>query len=109
MIGSQPITMKQKVVDLVRKDDLFKWNILLTQTPSKIDHLAESDIPIVIALYQKHGRAPLRDRADRRRVNSDLLGVAITVVYPVRIRDAARPIVNTVHVNSRCEYVRVPS
>ena len=55
VIGREPISMQQKIMNLVRKDNLFELDILLPQSADEIYHLIECDISIIVALDKQNG------------------------------------------------------
>ncbi len=50
MIGAQPISMREEIVDLVRKDQLLKLYPLLSQCLYQVHRFAEGHIAIVITV-----------------------------------------------------------
>src|SRR5438105_14778613 len=105
MVGREPVAVEEEVVHLIGEDELLELDVLLAQTPREVNHLAEGDVAVVVALYEEDGRAPLRDGADGRRFERDLLRVAVAVVNPRSAGDALRPVVHAVEVNARGEEV----
>src|ERR1044072_7485404 len=107
VVGREPVAVQEKVMHFVREDELLELDVLLAEPPREVNHLAEGDVAVVVALNQKDGRAPLLDGGDGRGFERDLLRVAAVVVNPGSAGDALRPVVAAVPVNSGGEEVGV--
>ena len=52
MQSPQPILVTQKIVNFIRKDQLFEVNTVRAQPTNEVHGLRELDVPIIIAMYQ---------------------------------------------------------
>src|ERR1051325_4483443 len=58
-VPSHPILPQQKIMDLIREDELLKFHVLPAQSLHQVGGLSERNIAVIIAMDQQHRRAPL--------------------------------------------------
>ena len=90
--------MPQEVVYLVRKNQLFKFDIALAQFANQINGLIERDVAVVVAMNQQHRRFPFFDRRYGRRFAPQFDQLARR---PRRGLDPTAPVETAMHLNSR--------
>jgi hypothetical protein len=61
----QPALVRQKIVDLVGKDQLLQQHLLLAQVLHQVNALVERHITVVVAMNDQHRRTPGLDMGDR--------------------------------------------
>src|SRR5579859_3669171 len=87
-------------MDLIGKDDLFKWHMLLLQPLDEIGRLLKRNVAIIVPMHQQHWRLPLRDGGHRRGVKGQLDGILV-VGSAIRFPSAqCRPVMYTVEVHA---------
>ena len=64
-VNPQPILVAQKVMHIVREDQLFKFDASLAKLSHKFDRLTELNVSIIVTVDQKHRRFPFVHHADR--------------------------------------------
>src|ERR1700730_6013159 len=99
----EPVAMQQKVVDVVRKYELFDDHTASAQPCDEVNCLREIDVAIVVSVNKKHWRLPGFNGGDRRGFVSELgqLGRNVLAIPIVR-----GPVVNAVKVHACRENVR---
>jgi hypothetical protein len=53
--------VEEQVVHLVGEDELLDLDPLLAESPDQAHGLAEGNVPVVVAMDEKDGRAPARE------------------------------------------------
>src|ERR1700761_5684482 len=71
-IAFDPAFPEKEIMDFVRKNQLFKLHILFAQSLGQISGLLEWDVAIIVAMDQEHGRFPLIDGGNGRRIEGQL-------------------------------------
>jgi len=72
VISREPVFVQKEVVDFIREDELFDFDVAGAETRDEIDRLREINVAIVIAVNEERGRFPSVDGSDRRRVVREL-------------------------------------
>ena len=54
VIGAQPIFVQQKIMNLVRVDQLFKIYVVRAEPAYEIDRLRELNVSIIVAMNQQN-------------------------------------------------------
>lgn len=54
VVRLQPTAMKEKIMDIIREDQLFEVDATLSQQTHEIDGLTEVDVAIVVAVNEKY-------------------------------------------------------
>src|SRR5437016_10726189 len=104
VIRLAPRLMEQKIVDLVRKDELLDVNTALAQPRDEVHRLSKVNVAIVIAVNEEHRRFPTVDGGDGRRIVREL-GELRRDIFAVPV--VGGPIVYAVKVDTRREEIRV--
>ena len=65
VIGGEPRSMQEEIVNFVGKNELFELDILFAQGFGEIDGFGEGDVAVVVALDEENGRAPGADGRKR--------------------------------------------
>src|SRR5580692_11055910 len=107
VIGRQPGSMQEKVMNLVGKNQLLELHILFSQRLNEIDGFRERNVAVVVALDQQYGRAPRTDGRKRRGFPSEPCGIGPfgRLVRGRKSGNLGVPIVDTVHVDARGEQI----
>src|SRR5205807_4510051 len=93
-----------KVMDLVRKHELFELYSTFAKLARELDRLIERNVAIVVSVNQQHRRFPFVHRRDRRRLAAELGQLA---GRPRRIAYTPAPIVNSVNIDACREEIRI--
>src|SRR5207245_2178745 len=95
VIGFEPAPVGEKVVNLIRENNLLELDTLLAQRLRQVDRLTEGHVAVIVAVDQKHGRAPRLDRGKRRRFPSQprRVGLGFGVVGGKPVADFLVPVV----------------
>jgi len=104
VIRLAPRLMEQKIVDLVRKDELLDVNTALAQPRDEVHRLSKVNVAIVIAVNEEHRRFPTVDRCHGRRIVREL-GELRRDIFAVPI--VGGPIVHAVKIDTRREEIRI--
>ena len=96
--------MQQKIVDLVRKNELFDVHIAFAKARDEVHGLREIHITIIVAMNKEHRRFPGVNGVDGRRVVGEL-GELRRNIFSVPI--VSRPIVHAVEIDTGGEEVRI--
>src|SRR6266436_4910536 len=97
VIGGQPVFVQKEVVDFVREDKLFDFDVVGAEASDEIDGLREVNVAIVVAMNEEHGRFPSVDGSDGRRVVRELRYCGW---YVFAVPVVGGPVVDAVHVGS---------
>src|SRR5258706_12626870 len=103
-ISGEPVAMQQKIVHVIRENELLDNDAASAQARDEIDRLREVDVAIVIAVDEKHRRLPCFDGGDWRRLVSELGQRRRNVLSIPIVRG---PIVNAVEIDAGSEDIRV--
>src|SRR5260370_12081026 len=104
VIASKPVAVQQKVVHVIRKNELMDHYAVGPQARDEIDRLRKVDVTIVVDVDEKYRRLPRFNRSDRRRFVSELGQIRRNVLaVPI----VGGPIVNTMKIDTGGENVRV--
>src|SRR5215467_12377598 len=72
LVSPQPTLPHQEIVDLVRKNQLFKVDALLPQALNQVGGLLEGHVAVVVTMDQQDRRLPLGHSGNRRRIKGEL-------------------------------------
>src|SRR5712691_8606798 len=106
MIRADPILMAQKVMYLVRINQLLEVDTIRAQSSNEIHRLRKLDVAIVVAVNQQHRRFPFVHRRDWRRLARESRSIW-RFDRQRQARDALTPVMHAVKINSSSEDVRV--
>lgn len=73
VIRSQPVSMKQEIVDVVGENELLDLHASFAKARDEIDRLREIDVTVVIAVNEKNGRLPRIHGSDGRGVMREFI------------------------------------
>src|SRR6266404_249723 len=104
VIRLEPRTMQQKIVDLVRENELFDVHVALAKARGEVHGLREVHIAIVVAMNKKHWRFPGVNVGHGRRVVGEF-GELGRNIFAVPI--VGGPIVHTMQIDTGGEEVRI--
>src|SRR5260221_13119314 len=100
VIGGKPVFVQKEVVDFVREDKLFDFDVAGAETRDEVDGLREVNVAVIVAVNEEHGRFPSVDGSDGRRVVREFRQFGWNVfAVPV----VGGPVVDAVHVDARGE------
>src|SRR5216683_3051722 len=77
VVGREPVRVGQKIMDLVRENELLEGYALAPQGLGELDRLAELHVAVVVAVDQQHRRAPILHIRDRRGFEGELRSVRL--------------------------------
>src|SRR5947209_2356767 len=105
LVNLHPVGVVQEVVRVVRDYNLLERDASLFKSLDQVNHLAEANVAVVVALNQQHGRFPGVDESDGRRLPCEvkcLLSVRrFLVAWFEKSAPAINgPIVHAVNVNA---------
>src|SRR5690242_6396665 len=104
VIGSQPVTVQKKIVNLVWENELLDFDALLAKAGGEINGLCEIDVAIIVAMDEEDRGLPGVHRSDGRRIVSKLVQIRRDVLaVPV----VGGPIVHTVKINTSGEEIGI--
>jgi len=58
VIGRNPIPVQQKIMHVIRKNELFDLHVSFSEPSHEVHCLGEVNVAIVVAMNEKHGRFP---------------------------------------------------
>src|SRR5258708_5415245 len=58
VIGRKPIPVQQKIMHVIRENELFDLHAFFAQPRHEVHCLCEVDVAVVVAVNEKHGRFP---------------------------------------------------
>src|SRR5438477_9448748 len=68
VISREPVFVQKEVVDFIREDELFDFDVAGAEARDEIDGLREVNVAVVVAVNEERGRFPSVDGSDGRRV-----------------------------------------
>ena len=99
VISADPVLMTEKVMYLVRVNQLFEVHAVRSQPSHQTDGLRKLDVAIVVAVNQPYGRFPFIDRRNGRRLSRDSIALG-GVGRHSQTGNAHAPIVHAVKIHS---------
>ena len=58
VIGRKPIPVQQKIVHVIRENELFNLDALCAEQRHEVHRLREVDVTVVVPMNEEHGRFP---------------------------------------------------
>ncbi len=58
VIGRKPISVQQKIVHVIRENELLDLHALFAEPRHEVHRLREVDVAVVVTMDEEHGRFP---------------------------------------------------
>ncbi len=58
VIGCKPIPVQQKIVNVIRENELFDFHAFFAEPGHEVHSLREVNVAVVVTVNEEHGRFP---------------------------------------------------